>query len=281
MAQYYYQIGGIGIAMVCPEFHESDALLPFHTSAPSGHVISYEVTVKPALTCKAELSSLQPGCHEAHIPEEGGTVRVILHDGTREAILTERQEGDLYRVELLSSALSIWDTNLVLKLWQLPELLFAEGEVFLHASMIRVGETAILFTAQKQVGKSTQAGLWEKYRGAEIINGDRALLRKEGGIWFACGSPYCGTSKICKPGAFPLKAIVLLSQAKENRVFPATPRQTISAFLDGCTFDAGSPQQAEKTLDTALDVFSHVPVFCLACTPDEGAVIALENALKD
>lgn len=280
MTEQSYQIGGLGITMVCPEFHESDALSHFRVQAPQGRTVRFEVVVKSSLTLPEALPVLPQGCHELSVSEGGGSVRIIFHDATKQAILTERQENDLHRVELLDSSLPIWDSNLILKLWRLPELLFEENELFLHASMIRVGEKAILFTAQKQVGKSTQAALWEKHRGAEVINGDRGLLRKVDDTWYACGSPYCGTSNICKVGSFPLAAIVLLSQAKENRVFPATPRQAITAFLDGCTFDAGSPAQTEKVLDTALDVFSHVPVVCLACTPDEGAVIALENALK-
>lgn len=279
MTEQTYQIGGIGITMICPEFHESDALSHFRTQAPCGRVLRFEVSVKSALSLPAELPPLPQGCHEFSIAEGGGTVRVIFHDATKQAILTERQEHDLHFVELLDSALSNWDSNLVLKLWRLPELLFEENELFLHASMIRVGERAILFTAQKQVGKSTQAALWEKHRGAEVINGDRALLRKENGTWYACGSPYCGTSKVCKVGSYPLAAIVILSQAKETTVTRAVMRQTVAAFLEGCSFDAGSTVQTEKVLDTALDVAAHVPVFCLACTPDESAVIALEKEL--
>lgn len=279
MIEQSYQIGGISITMVGPEFHESEALSVFRTSTPAGRHLRYEVSLCRQLSLPEKLRTKPEHCHERLIPDENGTLRVIFHDATKEAVLTERQNGDVFKVELLASALPIWDSNLLLKLWRLPERLFEEGEFFLHASMIRVNDKAVIFTAQKQVGKSTQATLWEKYRGAEVINGDRALLRKVNDVWYACGSPYCGTSKICKVGSYPLAAIVILSQAKETTVTRAVMRQTAAAFLDGCSFDAGSTVQTEKVLDAALDAAAHVPVFCLACTPDESAVIALEKVL--
>ncbi len=45
-----------------------------------------------------------------------------------------------------------------------------------HCSYILHQNRAILFAAPSGTGKSTQAALWEKYRGAEIIIGDRGLL---------------------------------------------------------------------------------------------------------
>ena len=64
------------------------------------------------------------------------------------------------------------------------------------------------------LGKSTQAGLWERYRGAKIVNGDRALLRKINGSWAACGWPVCGSSDICLLGDTPIHAIIMLYMTK-------------------------------------------------------------------
>lgn len=92
------------------------------------------------------------------------------------------------------------------------------GLFILHASLIRTRRGAVLFTAPSGTGKSTQADLWKKYRGAEIINGDRSGVWKNGNTWMAGGVPWCGTSGIMKNKTMPLLAIVILRQGLENEV---------------------------------------------------------------
>lgn len=48
----------------------------------------------------------------------------------------------------------------------------------LHCSVLKVKSGVILFSGPSGIGKSTQAGLWTKYRKARVINGDRTLLKK-------------------------------------------------------------------------------------------------------
>lgn len=279
MEERCYQIGGLCIRMSGCAFRENTALASFRTEKPMGTVLSYESEVvdeivPPALPCVR-----QEG-FETHYSDGTQTFRLLLRDGSKKPILSEQTVGSMHRVRLAREALPLWDSNLAMKLWRLQEKLLELNETFLHASMIAIDGKAILFTAQKQVGKSTQAALWEQYRGAEVINGDRALLRQKDGAWYACGSPYCGTSGICKQGQFPLAAVVILHQARENSVRPALARETAAAFLDGCTFDSAQKAQTEKILDTALSIFSAVPVLTLSCLPDRDAVHCLAEALK-
>ena len=51
-----------------------------------------------------------------------------------------------------------------------------------------------------------------------IINGDRAIIAKENTCWRAYGSPYAGSSKYYINRDEPVRAIVLLEQAHENRI---------------------------------------------------------------
>ena len=75
----------------------------------------------------------------------------------------------------------------------LAQMLLPQNAFFLHSSFISVDGKAVLFSAPCGTGKSTQAALWEKHRQAEIINGDKAGLLVENGV-YACGVPFCGTS---------------------------------------------------------------------------------------
>lgn len=278
MEERLYQIGSICIRMTGCLFHENETLALFRTDKPEGTLLSYECTLADQIDLPA-IPSAPARAHELFFPGEDGGLRVLLRDVTDTPLISERICGETHKISVAKEALPLWDSNLALKLWRLPDLLLQQNELFLHASMITVDGKAILFTAQKQVGKSTQAALWEQYRGAEIINGDRALLRKIDNRWYACGSPYCGTSKICKPGTFPLFAVVTLQQAPASFVRVVEPKDSARAFLDGCTFDASAAGQTEKILDAALSIYRSTAMYALYCTPDQSAVDCLAQAL--
>ena len=88
----------------------------------------------------------------------------------------------------------------------------------------------ILFSGPSGIGKSTQAALWERFAGARTINGDRGLVcpaaRTVSGIFYA------GTSGICQNVTAPLRAVVLLGQAAENRVVRARPQEAFCAAAE-------------------------------------------------
>lgn len=276
----YYIIGGVCIRITGCLFRENEVLASYRADAPDGLLLDYQVSTEASLHALAE-NATEAAPHEKTAVIDGKQIRLLLRDGTNEPIISESFENGIHTVKVAESALPIWDSNSFLKLLRLPEQLFAREEFFLHASMIEYHGKAILFTGQKQIGKSTQASLWNECQKAEIINGDRALLRKKDGIWYACGSPYCGTSKICRNKSFPLLAIVLLSQAKQNSVRRATAHETVTAFLDGCSFDPSDAAQTGTVMDTAFDIFGQIKVFRLACLPDKGAVDCLIAALNE
>lgn len=160
------------------------------------------------------------------------------------------------------------------------------GQLFLpfkillfHASYISIDGGAVLFSAQCGVGKSTQAELWRKYIGAEVINGDKAGVSVEENGVFAHGLPFCGTSGICKNKSLPLKAIVLLSQAPENKINRVTGIQAIQSLLGNIYLDFVAPGETQQCVDTLIDLLSKVPVYHLQCTPDQRAVECLAKEL--
>lgn len=148
-----------------------------------------------------------------------------------------------------------------------------------HASYINYNGKAILFAAPSQTGKSTQADLWQQYRGAEIVNGDKAAVRLNGGAAVAHGLPFCGTSKICVNRSLPLQAIVLLSQASENTVRRLPPGEAVAALFPNVFTDRSIPEEWDLTVRLLLDLVSLVPVYALACTPDIRAVETLEREI--
>ena len=151
--------------------------------------------------------------------------------------------------------------------------------LLLHASYISIDGGAVLFTAQCGVGKSTQAELWRQYMGAEVINGDKAGVSVEENGVFAHGLPFCGTSGICKNKTLPLKAIVLLSQAPENKITRVTGVNAIQSLMGNIYLDFVAPGETQQCVDTLIDLLSKVPVYHLQCTPDKRAVECLAEEL--
>ena len=161
----------------------------------------------------------------------------------------------------------------------LGQLLLPFKALLFHASYISFNDGAILFSAECGVGKSTQAELWRTHKGAEIINGDKAGVSVEETGVFAHGIPFCGTSGICKNKTLPLKAIVLLSQAPENKITRLNGVMAIQSLLGNIYLDFIAPGETKQCVDTIIELLKTVPVYHLQCTPDENAVECLDKEL--
>lgn len=157
--------------------------------------------------------------------------------------------------------------------------IFADaGMLVLHSAYIvtPAGE-AILFSGPSGIGKSTQAALWERSAGAQIINGDRALL--DIGRKTANGIFYSGTSGICKNVTAPIRAIVLLGQSDGNRVSTPSPQAAFAGVLSQCAYYDWDALSATKMTECVARLVSDVPVLHFDCRADASAVRALQERL--
>ena len=150
----------------------------------------------------------------------------------------------------------------------------------LHAAFIRWKGKGILFTAPSGTGKSTQAELWKKYERADILNGDRAAVRRdESGCWQAYGLPYAGSSGIYRNEKTPVSAVIVLRQAEENRIRRLGMLDTIRNLYPETTVHHWEPDFVEKALTLLTELAGEVPFYLLECRPDRGAVEAVKNVL--
>lgn len=160
------------------------------------------------------------------------------------------------------------------------EHLIAQNNGFiLHCSYVVHNGKAILFTAPSETGKSTQAELWKDFRGARIINGDRAAVRIVDGVPMAEGIPFAGSSQYCLNESYPIGAVVYLGQAKQTTIRPMRGREAFSRIWEGITLNVWDRDDVEKVSDCLMKLITSVPVYRLECTPDESAVKALEAML--
>lgn len=173
---------------------------------------------------------------------------------------------------------NIW-TRLVFTLINFEDIAAHVGASVFHSSVIDIGGEAVLFTAPCGTGKSTQAALWEKYRHAFIVNGDKSMIYEKDGVCLVSGVPFSGSSDICHNKKLPVKAVVRLSQAKENRIERLKGFNAYKVLHEGCYHSKWNPVYEKNTSDLIEKFALNVPIISLACLPDESAVEALEGVL--
>lgn len=197
------------------------------------------------------------------------------------AYLRVQSRGKHHRVQYLRSKFpEKVMVKTILNCLGTEHLIARTGGFIFHCSYIEHHGKAILFTAPSGTGKSTQADLWHQYRGAEIINGDRAAVRLVNGAVFAEGIPYAGSSPYCRNRSLPIQAIVYLGQAQETTVRKLRGYEAFCRIWEGISVNTWDKTDMELVSEAVQAAAGQVPVFYMPCTPDENAVKALEEALR-
>lgn len=279
----FYRIAGMNFCVSAPEgdgFEEDGVLTNFRTD-PTEEYYEISLSLKEQLdppegepyaangnVCafrKNDELIYYRGCYERKW--EKGYLRIARSHNCTHAQL--RKCSDAVRLS----------AGMTLEAMELQHHLVRRGGFLLHASYIDVNGEAILFTAPSGTGKSTQASLWCSLRGAELINGDRAAVTVEETGVNAWGVPYSGSSLVRKNENRPLKAVVFLSQAKKTTVSPLEGMAAFRKIWEGCGVNTWDPEDMNLCAQTVMNMLSRVPVYHLACTPDESAVCILEEIL--
>lgn len=154
------------------------------------------------------------------------------------------------------------------------------GAMVLHASLVQTESGGLLFTGPSGIGKSTQAGLWNKYRHAMILNGDRAVIRKINKKWRAYGSPYAGSSDVFVNRGCEITAIVILKQSEVNYLELVNPVMAFQKLYSQMLMNAWDEEYVNRIVDYIKELIREIPVYLLTCRPDESAVEILERSLK-
>lgn len=283
METRYYSFAGVDVCISCPAdlmFTEERRLAPFRVeSQTDAHVFRFERVPElpePGLPLASNGDSML-------VYSDGkAQVRYLgnIRDTWDTAYLRAEHRGKEHRVLLKASSFAReMGVTPVLNALAAEHLVLDAGGVVLHASYIVHNGKAILFTAPSGTGKSTQADLWKKLRDAEIINGDRAVIRMADGEALACGLPFAGSSEYCENVTAPLAAIVYLAQAPQTAISRLTGFRAFRRVWEGCSVNTWDRADVEKATKIVEQVIGQVPVYYLPCTPDESAVAALEGVL--
>ena len=275
MYNKYYTFGGVTLELTGEKVWKlSDLCRPFRAEPrPADHTI--HVTVGDDMPQPPEGAA-----HEATLYgwREGERFCLLQDYGSRYRAFAARQ-GGLTEVRLSEGYRETASDRVILESAGLFDLLADFGMLILHSAYIVTPQgQGLLFSGPSGAGKSTQAELWRQYAGAQVINGDRSLVRPGDGT--VHGILYSGTSGICRNVSAPLRAIVLPVQGAENRVYPLRPKEAFMALVNQCAYYPWAADSAAQMTGLAAALIGAVPVYGLTCRKDEGAVRALEDYLR-
>lgn len=277
----HFCVGAFCFRLVCErDIDIPENFLLFENPGHNSSELTYQMTIADSFpsvdgTIRARRSDL------IVYGTDTGEARLIGIKGQAKPYALYRELSDMEaEIFLASDALdSLRFAPVITSLFALERQMIQRDSLILHCAYIRYQREAILFSAPSETGKSTQADLWERYRGSETVNGDRALLRKIDGHWTACGWPVCGTSKICHLADTPICSVVMLRQGKENHAERLTPMQAFAQIYSQITINQWNREFVGKAVELVEDLVIHVPVWQLTCDISRAAVQCLHDAL--
>lgn len=285
MIPYHFQIAGVQLQVesdfVLERFFE---LEPYRVTPANGPVdVRYHLGVLPEdWVSRGSPVYEDPGCRIMKTESEIHRY-YFWRAGTKDAFVLLRQplkKDAVYDICLREKDLASLLPRLRLAAFLGLEQVLLEHDVFqLHASVIALNGQGILFCAPSGTGKSTQAELWHRLRGAEILNGDRGMIRRFPESFQVYGSPYAGSSEIYTNLRVPIRALVVLSQAPQNHLERLEPGRAFAKLFRECTVPSRDEDTLQKVTELLTQLINRVPIYHLACRPDSDAVELLYEAV--
>ncbi len=151
------------------------------------------------------------------------------------------------------------------------------GGMFFHAAVIEDRTDAdaprgYAFTAASGTGKTTHIRLWQQAFGEHIriINGDKPILRRRGGTWYAYGTPWCGKEGWNINTSVPLEGICFLKRGKTNTIRPQPAPEAVTDIFSQIVLP-DDPAALTATLELLDSLVREVPLYELHCTVSEEA----------
>ena len=143
-----------------------------------------------------------------------------------------------------------------------------------HSSVVMEDDGyAYMFLGKSGTGKSTHSQLWiDTIKGIFLLNDDNPVVRAyPGGVIYVYGSPWSGKTPCYKNDYSALGGIVMLGQAKVNRIERLCQEEAyadIITSVSGTRWDSRIKSGQHKTTQQLVH---YIPLYHLWCRPDKEA----------
>lgn len=280
---YCYKIGDFYIELELPLYlTEEERFSPFNGNGfPKTRVSFVQADSLPQIA-GIDLVRESDAVYSEYFAD-GAYIRTFHGVGTKEAYALLR-EKECFRWECLYLKEAEYHFQSMRSCFAhiaFERILIEQKEMILHAALIRVGKDGILFTGPSGIGKSTQADLWRQNEGAEILNGDRTILRRAEEGWYGYGSPYAGSSGVYRNERALIRGIAVLGQGRGNAGKRLSVAEAFKCLYAGMTLNQWNPSFMETAAELLHRMSMEIPVYRLSCTPDVRAVVCLKELLKN
>lgn len=154
--------------------------------------------------------------------------------------------------------------------------------ILMHGAVVAYQNSAYMFSAPSNTGKSTRAQLWLKeFPDSFVVNGDKPFLQINNNVVYACGSPWSGKEHLNTNVDVPLKAIYILKRAEtnlDNNLEELSASEAYFALLDQ-VYKPRNPEALSKTLFLLREICKKVKIYRFNSAPTLEAVrLAYETA---
>ena len=151
--------------------------------------------------------------------------------------------------------------------------------IMLHGSALAIDGEGIIFTAKSGTGKSTHTRLWREVFGSRVqmVNDDKPLIRVD--EMKVYGTPWDGKHHLSQNIAVPLKAIVKIERALENRVEPIGVKEALNLLMKRTHIPA-DPDKRALVMNLYLQLVKSITFYKLECNMDpKAAQVAYKNLI--
>lgn len=286
-----YRIAEINIQITAPfDFEEDERYKDFLISKENKDKIDFMVLLEPCeMPSNGQKSFIEIGDNRYH--QNGHEIIEECWEGQQKVLFRWLSMPDDWKIHrgtqkwvcryLRGTEDKFRYTSLIFRHIGLNMMLNQKHALLLHCSFISLQETGILFSGPSGIGKSTQADLWKEIEQADILNGDRAVIRRKNNTWKAFGLPYAGSSNIYRNESAKIGAIVVLRKSDDNQIRRLTLAEAYRSVLSEVFQNSWNTDMQMITLEVLEELVKEIPVFMLSCTADVRAVECLKRQLRE
>ncbi len=204
----------------------------------------------------------------------------------------ESEEAPLFRVKVTNEEIAVYMHNSgipnmteavaerVLVYRKICARLTRYGIFLIHGALVSYNGRGIIFSAPRGVGKTTHVKNWLEAFGkdAEIINGDKPLIKKQGDRYIAYGTPWRGKELLGRDGCVEISAVCFLERGKQSVAARIRPSEAALRMAGQSIYPDDETVYDAYSQDIA-DFLSAVPSFAAAVTIGVESATAVRNAI--